>query len=92
MGENLAEPMMGNILPGGRRCTSSSNGIECIRARARYSPTPTDPIDRAIGFVRTANDCAGDRSQLCTIELIGPGDVLRAGIKEDLRLDVLHIE
>ena len=55
--------------------------------------TNTDrPIDRAMGFVRTANDGAGDRSQLCTFELISPGDVLRAGIMEDLRLDVLLSE
>ena len=45
-----------------------------------------------MGFVRTANDGPRDRSQLCTFELIGPVDVLRAGIMEDLRLDVLLSE
>ena len=55
--------------------------------------TDTDrPIDRSMGFVRTANDGAGDRSQLRTFELIGPVAVLRAGNMEDLRLDVLLSE
>ena len=56
-----------------------SSPVECIYDRSN---------------IRTANDGAGDRSrsQLCTFELISPVDVLRAGIMEDLRLDVLLSE
>ena len=92
MGKSLAEPMVGNTLPGGKKMH-----LIIQRDRVQHDTgqvfTDTDrPIDRAMGFVRTANDGAGDRSQFCPFELIGPGDVLRAGIMEDLRLDVLLSE